>query len=119
MAGRPKSSTEWREYVSTLAGEDLYSQLVACNSQDFINVLLDEGATMGDLEKVLRYFVRQCRATDTRIPTGGPFDLLQMSYEDEQASQGVLMTEDAANTLAVSRTVGTDDIDSFLLDAEF
>lgn len=119
MSDRPTNLTEWREYIAGLAGEDLYSQTVAANSQRFASLLIEEGASMTDVEQVLLAFVRQCKSTGTRVPNGGPFSLVTMAAVDPEASKGATMSEQEADLLEQSRETGTDDFDSFLLEAEF
>lgn len=76
---RPTTLDEWKAYIGQLSGTALFSQVVAANSQGFARTLLDEGYSMADVEEVLRIFVRQCKATGTKIPENGPFDLKSMS----------------------------------------
>jgi|AACY02.2.fsa_nt_gi hypothetical protein len=116
---RPQSLGEWAEYIKHLAGEPLYSQAVAANSQAFSQMLLEEGATMADVEQVMLLFVRQLRATGTKVPEGGPWDLVTMALTDPEARKGPTMSEKEAEFLATTFKSGTDDFDMFELEAGF
>ena len=75
---------------------------------------------MGDVEQILLLFVRQLRATGTKVPEGGPFDLINMALTDHEARKGPSMTEEEAEVLELSyQEPTTDDFDTFDLEAGF
>lgn len=108
MAG-PQSLPEWATYVAGLEGHDLYSKLVAANSQTFAQTLLEEGMSMKDVEQVLALFVRQCQTAQVPVPFGGAFDLHQMT----------LTQTDIPFSRTASESGTTDVLDEFLLRAAF
>ena len=115
---RPDNLTDWAVYVQTLAGAALWSQTVAANTHSFARTLVEEGATMGDVEQILLLFVRQLRATGTRVPGGGPFALVTMALVDEQARKGTRFSpEEVAFMESQQETPDGDDLDTFDLDA--
>lgn len=116
---RPQSLGEWAEYIKGLAGEPLFSQAAAANSQAFSKMLIDEGASMADVEQVMLLFVRQLRATGTKVPEGGPWDLATMALTDPVARKGPTMSEMEADLLALEHRPVTDDFDTFELEAGF
>lgn len=93
---KPNDLHEWEEYVNQLAGRELQVQTDTANSQDFINAMAEEGRDAGWCRDILMLFVRQCRATGSRLPTGGMWNLDLLANADEIASMGVQMSEDEA-----------------------
>lgn len=116
---RPKTVAEWSAYISTLAGETLFSQATAANSQSFASMLRGEGLDMGAVEEIMLLFVRQCRRTGVKVPHGGPWDLVTMALTDPEARDAVPMDEMEAALLESSFKPGADDFDMFELEAEF
>ena len=116
----PQTLSEWAEYIGGLAGQELFSQAVAFNTQDFARQLVAEGATMQEVEQIALLFVRQLKATGTKVPgAGGAWDMLNMAQTDPVARRGATMSEGEAQTLESQHKGGTDDLDGFLLDASF
>jgi len=118
---RPQTVADWGAYIKTLAGEPLYSQAVAANSQTFARELIAEGTLkMGDVEQIMKSFVRQLRATGTKVPGGGAWDLLTMAQTDPVARKGPTMgVQDADALESAYEPSGTDDFDTFELEAVF
>jgi hypothetical protein len=114
---RPQSLSEWAEYIAELSGNALFSQAVAFNTQEFARHLVAEGATMGDVKQVALLFVRQLRATGTKVPSGGAWDLLKMAQTDPICRQGPKMSEEEAHLLTMQYQPGSDDLDDFELEA--
>jgi len=76
--------------------------------------------TMGDVEQIMLLFVRQLRATGTKVPEGGPFDLINMALTDPVARKGPTMSETEAEALEAKGVEPTiDDFDQFELEASF
>lgn len=117
MSGQPQGLNEWAEYIATLAGEPLFSQAAASNSQAFSSMLLDEGYSMADVEQIMLLFVRQLRATGTKVPEGGPWDLPLMAQIDPVARRGATMTEEEAALLESQFHPSIDEFDTFELEA--
>jgi len=116
----PQSLSDWSEYIANLAGQPLFSQVVAANTQTFARGLVAEGATMGDVEQIMLLFVRQLRATGTKVPGEGTWDLLNMAMIDPVARRGPSMSEEQADLMESQvEPPTTDEFDSFLLEASF
>ena len=116
---RPQSIPEWETYIRQLGGENLFSQTVAANSHTFARTLLEEGATMGDVEQIMLLFVRQLRAMGVKVPEGGPFDLVTMALVDAQARKGVTYTPEEAALQKSLEDPQDDDLANFELAAGF
>lgn len=116
---RPQSIPEWETYIKQLGGENLFSQAVAANTHTFARTLLEEGATMGDVEQVMLLFVRQLRAIGVKVPEGGPFDLVTMALVDDQARKGVTHTPEEAALQKSMEDPQDDDFATFELAAGF
>ena len=78
---------EWQDYISQLAGKPLRSKVLAANSQEFVNQLLDEGFDLDYVGAIMLLFVRQMAATGMSIPGGGAFDLIEMADLDPKARE--------------------------------
>ena len=117
----PQTIADWTEYIAGLAGQPLFSQAVAANSQSFAREIVAEGVlTMGDVEQIMLLFVRQLRATGTGVPSDGAWNLLNMAMTDPVARAGVTMSEEQAGLLESQyEPLPTDDFDAFLLEAAF
>jgi hypothetical protein len=76
------SLEEWASYIQTLAGEPLWSKVLACNTQSFADSLLEEGHSMADVQEILLYFVRQIKAVGLKVPEVGMVDLMHLSLTD-------------------------------------
>jgi hypothetical protein len=70
-----ETQEEWRAYIRRLAGPALRSKVIAANSQQFANSLLEEGKDLAYLEDILGMFVQQMLATGMKFPEGGAYDL--------------------------------------------
>lgn len=116
---RPNSLPEWKTYIENLGGENLFSQAVAANTHTFARTLLEEGATMGDVEQIMLLFVRQLRAIGVKVPEGGPFDLNTMALVDAQARLGVTYTPEEAALQKSLEDPTDDDFAQFELEAGF
>ncbi len=116
---RPTNLAEWVGYVGSLSGQPLFSQAVAANTQGFARGLVAEGATMADVEQIMLLFVRQLRATGTKVPGGGTWDLMNMAMIDPIARRGPTMSEEQAELLEVQYQPSTDEFDDFELEAAF
>jgi len=114
----PQNLPEWEDYISGLTGKDLFSQTVAANTQGFGRRLVAEGLTMQHVERIMLLFVRQLRATGTKVPGGGAWDLLNMAQTDPVARKGPTMSESEAASLQKTQP-GSDEFDDFELEAEF
>jgi hypothetical protein len=115
---KPQSLSEWADYIESLSGQRLFSQAVAANTHSFARQLVAEGATMKDVEQVMLLFVRQLKATGTKVPRGaGAWDLLLMAQTD--ARQTPVMSEEEAAMLDSLHKSGPDEMDDFELEAEF
>lgn len=111
---RPSSLVEWEQYIQNLAGQDLFSQAVAANTHTFARTLVEEGAGMADVEQIMLLFVRQLRATGTKIPEGGPFNLVTMALVDPVASRGIQYSPQEVAILEAHRPAPeADDMDRF------
>ena len=119
MSTRPQTVTEWAQYIKGLSGQALFSQATAANSQSFARTLTQEGLTMQQVEKIMLLFVRQLRATGTKVPVGGTWDLLNMALTDPVARQGPTLSEEEAEFLAVTNESTSDELDDFELEAAF
>jgi len=121
MSNRPQTLDDWAVYVRNLSGKRLFSQVVNANTQGFARELVAEGTmTMASVEKLMLLFVRQLRATGTKVPSGGGFDLVTMALTDPIARKGPTMSEEEADLLEVGyEAPPVDDMDSFLLSAAF
>lgn len=109
---RPNSMPEWEAHIGSMGGSVLYKQAISANSQAFIDAMLDEGYSMDEVKQILVFFVRQLRATDTLVPTGGSFDLDYIACTDLVAVEGVTMSEEEADALDVQPSI-PDRIDDF------
>lgn len=116
---RPNSLPEWKTYVAGLGGKNLFSQAVAANTHTFARTLLEEGATMGDVEQILLMFVRQLRAIGVKVPEGGPFDLNTMALVDAQARKGITYSPEEAALQKSLEDPADDDFAQFELAAAF
>jgi len=117
---KPQSLSEWAEYIQALSGEALFSQVVAANTHSFARQLVAEGATMGDVQQVMLLFVRQLRATGTKVPTDiGAWNLVEMALTDPIAKKGPTMSEEEAELLVTMSKTGPDEFDEFELEAAF
>ena len=102
-----------------MAGKDLRSQAIAANTFSFVRTLLSEGFSVDDVEPLMMLFVRQLRATGTKVPSGGAYDLVAMALTDERARQGPLMSEEHAELLELQKGPPLmDDFDVFDLEAD-
>jgi hypothetical protein len=121
MSQRPQSLADWSAYIETLAGAPLFSQVVAANSQEFARDLVADGLTMDDVYQVMLGFVRQLRATGTKVPgAGAAWDLVNMALTDPTARKGPTMSEADADALERAyKPSGVDDFDVFELEAAF
>lgn len=118
MMNRPENLHEWATYISSMSGEPLFSQTVAANSQTFSQALLKENFSMWEVEQIMLLFVRQLRATGTKVPDGGPWDLNMMALTDPVAKQGQTMTVEESQLLELQHEPAvTDDFDIFELEA--
>lgn len=116
----PDIIEDWEAYVADLAGKELRSQTADVNTQHFIEILREEGGDVKYAKQVVLRFVRQCKATGTYLPKNGMWDLDKMATLDAFASLGPQMDEEEADELAASWVAPIqDDIDSFLLEAEY
>ncbi len=118
-AHRPETIGEWETYASALAGQELRSQTAGVNSQRFISQMAEEGHDTAHCHAVLMVFIRQCRATGTGLPKGGMWDTARLASGDDLASQGPQMSEDEADALAAAWKPALDDIDEFILKADY
>ncbi len=117
---RPSNLAEWATYIQDLTGASLRSQSIAANTHTFARTLLEEGATMGDVEQIMLLFVRQLRATGVKIPGGGPFDLNTMALMDADARKGPTYSHQEVVLLEAQKVVHQeDDLDAFDLTAAF
>ncbi len=116
---RPQSLPEWKTYIENLGGPKLFSQTVAANSHTFARALLEEGATMGDVEQILLMYVRQLRALGVKVPEGGPFDLVTMALVDSQARKGPTYSEEEAALQKSLEDPEDDDFAHFEMAAAF
>lgn len=116
---KPTTIGEWADYIAGLGDQALYSQAVAANSHQFARTLVAEGLTMQHVEQIMLLFVRQLRATGTKVPGGGAWDLVTMALTDPVARQGVQMSEEEAALTGTFETPQVDDFDEFELEAEF
>jgi len=115
---RPRSMKEWSEYIGALAGGPLYSQAVAANTIDFGRALLEEGITMGEVEQIIMLFVRRLRITGTKVPRGGPYNMINMALTDPVAMAGATMSEiDADFVEGTVQPLASDDFDMFDMEA--
>ena len=114
----PSTLPEWEAYIGQMSGTTLYKQAISCNTQRFCDVLMDEGYSLEEVEKILVFFVRQLRATDTMIPTGGSFDLDYIACTDLVAMEGMTMTGEEADRLNIEpdQDGSPDEIDQFTQD---
>ena len=121
MSNRPQTLDDWSAYVRNLSGKRLFSQVVNANTQGFARELVDEGTmTMADVEKLMLIFVRQLRATGTKVPSGGGFNLVNMALTDPIARKGPTMSEEEADLPeSMYEAPPVDDLDSFLMSAAF
>ena len=101
---KPDELDEWETYISQLAGLELSVQTDTANSQTFISMMAEEGRDVAWCKQILMLFVRQCKATGARLPSGGMYNLDILATMDEVASMGVQMTEEAAEELEASYT---------------
>lgn len=81
----PQSMDDWEDYVSALSGEGLRSNVINANTQAFVNLMLDEGYRLAEIEAIMRKFVRRMAGLEMKIPEGGAFDLIQIYEEDPVA----------------------------------
>jgi hypothetical protein len=116
---QPQTLAEWAHYISGLSGQPLWSQTVAFNTHDFARQLVKEGATMGAVQEIALLFVRQLKATGTKVPADGAWDMLNIAQTDPIARRGPTMSEKTADAMADSFEPTTDDLDTFLLEASF
>ena len=114
-AGYPTSLGEWEAYIKTLVGENLFSKAVAINTQRCADILKEDGFSMADFQKIVVMFVRQCAATDTRIPIGGAYNMVTMARTDPIARRGVTVSPEDVERMKLIKTVKPeDDIDKAL-----
>ena len=73
---------------------------------------------MDDVEQVILLFVRQLRATGTKVPNGGSYDMVTMALTDPIAMKGPRISEQDAEFMAgVQKPSGSDDFDMFEMEA--
>jgi hypothetical protein len=120
MEGRPSNLAEWANYISGLSGHPLFSQAVAANTVGFGRQLVAEGMSMWEVQQLMLLFVRQLRATGTKVPGGGAWNLVNMALTDPIARKGPTMSEEEAELLETSyEPAMSDDLYQFELEAEF
>lgn len=118
-ASYPVSLEDWEPYIKTLAGEVLYSKLLAVNTQKFADMLREEGLTMADFQKIVLLFVRQCAALDVRLPQGGALNLKVMAQSDPTCRKGPTVSPESAAALETKTPPATtDDVDQMLSELE-
>ena len=69
----PKTIDEWREYVSSLSGEELRSKARAANSWTFVQMLQDEKMSPEDISELFRLFAAQFVQTGQMPPSDGGY----------------------------------------------
>lgn len=107
----PQTLDDWQSYVKTLAGNALWSKVIAANSQDFVVLMMNDGYTMEEIKEILLYMVRQMVFTGMRIPDAGAFDLRHMAMVDPR-SKGRVLTDLEINEIETRPEVYlTEDID--------
>lgn len=82
MIETPYTIEEWQIYISSLSGQDLRSKAINANTLKFINVLMEEGMELEDIELLMKFFVRRMVQLGQKIPEGGAFDLIDLFQED-------------------------------------
>ena len=118
-AERPDTIQEWGNYVSGLAGETLRAMTATVNSMAFIETMKNEGHDTDHCQEILMLFVRQCCATDAGLPKTGMWDLTRLAAGDEMCTLGPQMSPMEAVDLEKSHIQPPDDIDRFLLEADY
>lgn len=116
---RPTNLTEWQQYIRGLGADKLYSRAIAANTHTFARALVEEGATMGNVEQILLYFVRQLRAMGVKVPEGGAFDLVTMALVDTEARKGITYSPEEAALVKSLEDSEDDDLSAFELEAAF
>jgi hypothetical protein len=83
-------------------------------------MLREEGFSIDHMVPLMLLFVRQLRATGTKVPGGGLYDLVNMALTDPIARKGPTMSEEEAKLLEVQyEPPPTDDLDVFDTEAGF
>ncbi len=72
----------WREHVTGLEGEPLWTQTVAANRMEFYQALRADGYTGAEIEIVLSYFAERFRQLGQEPPPGGLFSLRDLELQD-------------------------------------
>lgn len=75
MTDSPQTREEWAEYIQNLKDEDLWSQAVAANSQEFAQELRKEGFTIMDVKAIVQLFAKQLTLRRLKLPEGGAYDM--------------------------------------------
>jgi len=117
---RPTNMSEWAAYINSLSGHPLYSKAVAINCHEFARTLKKERFSMGDVEQIVVLFVRQLRATGTKVPTQrAPWDMVGLAQTDPIARKGPTMSAESAELMALQmEPPAVDDMDMFFIEAE-
>ena len=76
----PVTVEEWGEYISQLSGAKLFSQAIAANTLNFVEMLPDDGFANDEITDVLLMFALQFGKTGLDLPNGIPDEYL--SYPD-------------------------------------
>ena len=64
----PKTLKEWVLYVSQIADEDLIVQAKFAGTQNFIDMLIEDGLTMDEITTIHKAFALKFRDNGFRIP---------------------------------------------------
>ncbi len=76
---RPETLPEWQALIDQLAGSNLRSKAIAANSQQFAEMLLEDGYSMDDVAVIMEGLVTQMVITKMSPPGGGVWDLQGMA----------------------------------------
>lgn len=76
---QPKTIDEWRSYVDSLEGEELFDVAAAANGIDFVETLESEGYEPVEIHAILHAFARRFAKLGERPPMNGLYDFLRMA----------------------------------------
>ena len=97
---RPETLVEWQSMISKLAGPNLRSKTIAANSQQFAEMLMEDGYSMDDVAEIMQMLVTQMAVTKMNPPGGGVWDLQGMTDTIGWMGSGRYMDDEVIEQMA-------------------
>lgn len=85
----PKTIADWRRYVGTLAGNELFEVASAANGIVFVETLEAEGYEPVEIHAILHAFACRFAALGERPPMDGLYDFLTMAKSPDPMQEVV------------------------------